>query len=175
MKTMWIILGALALAALALVAFRLIRKPAPIGDALVVEHFPNPTDSHTSSISKKPPFPYVWYYRTEVTNKLDKPLKIVQFESYFWVKNRWVAANVLRRPLTTKVFVRWYGEEDGKRDGWLQPGTKAVCDINWHGFYVPYAPKAKWVFYAVDENGNKYQGEGELVSIPYKAEAHQLN
>lgn len=173
---MWIFFGVLSLAALVSIALRLIHKPTPIEGALLVEHFPNPTDAHTSSISQKPPFPYVWFYRTEVTNKLDKPLKIVRFESYFWVRNRWAAANVLRRPLTTEVFLRWYGDgEGGKQDGWLQPGTKAVCDINWHGFYVPYAPKAKWVFYAVDEQGSKYQGEGELISVPYETETHQLN
>ncbi len=169
MNTTWIPFAAAALGTLISIARRLPIRHARVSDALGVEHFPNPTASHTSPDfdPAKQPFPYAWYYRTEVTNKLDRPLKIVRFESYLQKWGLWLAANILRRPLTTETFLRWYEVDDGTQDGWLPPGAKAVCAVNWHGFQVPYAPKAKWVFYAVDEQGNKYQSEGEIISIPY--------
>jgi hypothetical protein len=165
---MWLLLP---LSAVLLIAYGFLRKTASVKGALGVEHFPNPTQCQYAPVSKERPFPYVWYYRTEVRNRTDKPLQVVRFESFFWERNRWVASNVLRRPLTTEVFLRWYGVEDGSQDGWLQPGAKAVCDINWHGFSVSHAPKAKWVFYAVDEQGRRHEGEGEVISLPYEAEA----
>ncbi|RYG68952.1 hypothetical protein EON80_10660 [bacterium] len=163
---MWgIIIVVLAVVALSTRLFR--REPAPAPTGLLVEHFPNPTDLHTADLSFKPDFAYLWFYRTEVTNTLDEPLQILRFEAFFWVENRWVASNVLGRPLTDEVFTRWYGIEDGPNNGWLRPGVKAVCEVNWHGMPSPTCPRMKWVFYAQDERGNPYQGEGEVISVPY--------
>ena len=144
-------------------------------NGLKIEHYPNPTNWHSSPLHLKRRFPYTWFYRTEVTNSLSQPLKIVQFESYFWNGRRWVARNILRRPLDTEVFLRWYGQEDGANDGWLSPGKKAVCDVNWHGSNSPHAPKVKWVFYAVDEQGFVHEGEGEIISLSYPANSPEMN
>ena len=127
-----------------------VRKP-PADPALEVVHMP-PTDDSLAD----PPYPYMWYYRTEVHNKSARPLRIVWFEVYTEYEGVWNANNVLRRTMRGDDFSRWYTEGDQTENGLIPPGGVAVCDVNWHGSWTPETFGTKWAFIAVDDHGNDY-------------------
>jgi hypothetical protein len=133
--------------------------PSPAAAAttppLTVVHLP-PTGRPLA----KPPFRYMDYYRTEVRNQSERPLKIVWFEGFSRVDGRWVPGNVLGRVLRGKTFSRWYTEGDPVENGVIPPGKTAVCDVNWHGSNSPAPLNGKWAFIAVDDTGNDYFVEG---------------
>lgn len=135
---------------------------------LLVSHSPNPCDVHSTAGRRKPPFPYMWYYRTEVRNDTDQPIRITQFECYFDRGSNWVPGNILNRPLTATDFSRWYTEGARVQRGWIPPHTTAVCDPNWHGMATPSCPRCKWTFDGVDAKGKTYHAEAEIESVPVK-------
>ena len=107
----------------------------------------------------RPRFRCMSYYRTEVRNVSDRPLKIVWFEGYREVDGTWVPGNVLGRALREEEFSSWYTEGDRISHGIIPPGQTAVCDANWHGSDSPAPIRSKWAFIAVDPAGNDYYAE----------------
>jgi hypothetical protein len=107
----------------------------------------------------RPPFRYMHYYRTEVRNVSDRPLKIVWFEGYREVNGTWYPGNVLGRVLREEEFSSWYTEGDKITHGIIPPGRTAVCDVNWYGSDSPGPIRSKWAFIAVDAAGNDYYAE----------------
>lgn len=134
--------------------------------ALTVRHRPNPTSIHSSSHFKRKPYPYMWYYRTEVTNNLSRPLRIIRFDAFTLIRGKWISRNILHRPLNSKDFTQWYTEGVKVKDGWIPPHQTAACDPNWHGSVYPNAPRLKWSFTAVDKKGKVYYAEAEIKSLP---------
>ncbi len=134
----------------------------------VVVHTPNPCDTHHSEAFKEDPFPYMWYYRTEVRNFSAVPLRIVWFEGYSQINGTWVANNVKKRLLTGKDFVEWYSDGSPCPGGVIQPGTAAVCDPSWHGSDKPQSGPMKWAYKAVDPSGREYYAEAIVTSVPIK-------
>ena len=125
---------------------------------------PPMSDALFSVVHRKPtgkpfaraPFRYMYYYRTEVRNLSNRPLKIVWFEGYGEDEGRWYPGNVLGRVLRGKEFSEWYTERDAVTDGVIPPGKTAACDVNWHGSASPEPLRAKWAYIAVDQWGNDY-------------------
>jgi hypothetical protein len=107
----------------------------------------------------KPPVRYMSYYRTEVRNLSERPLRIVWFEGYREFQGRWFGSNVLGRTMRGEDFSAWYTEGDAVEHGVIPPGKTAVCDVNWHGSNSPEPMNAKWAFIAVDGEGNDYFAE----------------
>ena len=109
--------------------------------ALTVRHLPNPTNIHTSPRFARNPIPYMWYYRTEVRNNLNKPLKITSFDALSLENGKWVRRNVLGRRLDSKVFARWYTEGARVKDGYnpapRQPATPTGLVPTSHTFQEP--------------------------------------
>lgn len=106
----------------------------------------------------------MWYYRTEVRNTTDSPLRVVWFEAYSRALGRWSAGNIKGRTLTHADFREWYSDEDGLlEDGSIPPGGAAICSVNWHGSRRPWASRTKWAFKALDQSGNEYYAEAEVV------------
>lgn len=135
---------------------------------LVVTHTPNPCDVHNANITETASFPYVWYYRTEVRNNTDHPIRITHFEGYFYRDSKWTSANIMNRPLTADDFSKWYIAGNPVTNGWIQPYTSAVCDPNWHGVTSPVSPRCKWTYDGVDSKGKTYHVEAEIKSVPIK-------
>ncbi len=133
---------------------------------LVVTHTPNPSDIHAAAIPEGRPFPYMWFYRTEVHNATDYPIQITGFEGCFYLDGQWTPVNILKRRLTGADFAQWYAQGCPVTNGWIPPRKTAVCDPNWHGVTSPVAPRCKWTYDGVDSNGRQYHGEAEIQSAP---------
>ncbi len=133
---------------------------------LVVTHTPNPSNVYSSPAVTNAPYPYMWFYRTEVKNQTDRPIRITSFEGYFFRDGRWVAANILNRPLTSTDFAEWYRDGAPVRDGWIAPHAVAACDPNWHGVTSPVSPRCKWTYDGLDAGGTKYHAEAEIQTVP---------
>ena len=99
-----------------------------------------------------------YYYRTEVTNTQDVPVRIVWFESYLMLDGEyWHGVNITNKVLREEMFVKWYSDGETKPvGGWLRPGETVVCDPNWHFACADEFQKVKWVFLAVDSKGKSY-------------------
>src|ERR1700693_716952 len=97
-------------------------QPMAQSGALTVRHTPNPCDVHSSAKDPNPPATYMWYYRTDVKNNLDVPLRIIWFEGYNQLNGRWMAGNILGRTMTSADFSQWYTEGDPVVDGVIKPG-----------------------------------------------------
>lgn len=138
------------------------------GDALVVTHFPNPSDKNSSEFFPEPVFPYTWYYRTEVKNNSDRELKVIWFEGYQEDNEYWYGSNILNRTLRNDVFLKWYGNENvvGTDNEWMAPGEIRTCNPNWHSCYDPRGFRSKWAFIAIDKYGNDYYGESIIDVVP---------
>ena len=147
------------------------------GDALIVTHSPNPSNKNTSEYFPNPPYPYTWYYRTEVKNNSDRELKVIWFEGYGEENGHWYSNNVLNRTLRNDVFMRWYGDERAERveAEWLKPGESRACDPNWHADYTPSGHRVKWAFIAIDRYGNDYFAEAVIESVPIKTDSDDNN
>ena len=135
---------------------------------LVVSCSPNPCDQHTHPTVPHPPFPFMWFYRTEVHNTLDVPLRVYKFEAFSWDRRRWVAGNIMGRELTSRDFSEWYADGHAITDGLIPPATVAVDARNWHGSDRPTAAPVKWAYWATDPSGGEHYAEVvvESVSIP---------
>ncbi len=109
-----------------------------------------------------PPYPHMLYYRTELKNNSDRPLKVVWFEGYTKYGNSWRANNILGKTLQKREFSQWYTEGDKVIDGVILPGQKAVIDVNWHGSKSGTVLPMKWAYIAVDNFGNDYYVDAEV-------------
>ena len=137
-----------------------------------LEHPLQLTHSHSDAKSlSPPPFPYMVYYRTELHNSSDRPLKVVWFEGYSKVDNKWRASNVTGKPLLSHEFGQWYTEGDKLVDRYIMPGKSAVVDVNWHGGKTPDFLPMKWAYVAVDNYGNDYFVEAEVDPAILRREA----
>lgn len=123
----------------------------PADPALEIVHL-----APTGQPLPRPPYKYMWYYRTEVRNLSSRPLRIVWFEAYMQHEGVWYADNVLRRTMRGPEFSKWYTEGDETENGILSPGAVAACDVNWHGADTPTPIGSKWAFIAIDDKGNDY-------------------
>jgi hypothetical protein len=140
----------------------------PQSGALTVRHTPNPCDVHVSEKDPEPVSPYMWYYRTDVTNNLTVPLRVVWFEGYHQESGQWVPGNILGRKLTAEEFSAWYTEGDKVIDGVIPPGRTASCDPNWHASNSPRGVPGKWRYKALDPEGRAYYGEAVVESANIK-------
>ncbi len=114
------------------------------GPGFYVVYEPNPCNQHSVAEFPVNPAPFMWYYRTEVRNTTDSPLRVVWFEAYSRDFGKWEPGNITGRTLTHEDFCEWYSDENGLwEDGTIPPGGAAICDINWHGGRVPWSPRIK--------------------------------
>ena len=102
-----------------------------------------------------------YFYRTEVTNTNNVPIRIIWFEAYIMLDGEhWHGVNITNQVLREDMFVKWYSDGETKpHDGWLQPSEIAVCDPNWHLVCDRDFPKVKWSYIAVDSKGKSYFAE----------------
>lgn len=138
------------------------NNPTSSEQGFFVTHSPNPCNVHSSSAFPEDPYPYMWYYRTEVKNTLSVPLQITWFAAYVLVDGAWK----LGRELDTDKFVKWYTEGDPVPDGVIQPGQTAVCDPNWTGSQDQTALPVKWAYRAVAPDGQEYYAEAVIEHTP---------
>jgi len=115
-----------------------------------------------------------YYYRTEVTNTNEVPIRIIWFEFFIMPDDKhWHGVNITNKVLREESFVAWYSNGESKpKDGWLQPGETAVCDPNWHFSEEDEFQKTKWAFMAVDSMGKTYFSEAlvERINVQFYKE-----
>ena len=126
-------------------------------EPVTVKHFPR-----VGKIPEKGYFPHMWFYRTEVTNNTDRPLKVVWFDAYVDVDGKWYASNIVGHAMRSEEFTAWYQQGDKVTNGVIQPGKTAICDVNWHGSNTAKFVKVKWAYILVDDKGNDYYVEKEV-------------
>ena len=114
------------------------------------------------------------YYRTVVENTNDVPIKVVWFDFSFKTScGSWTSNNITNSVMREEQFLKWYsdGSDTFVQDGWIQPGAKAVSDINWNFGTIQNFDKCecKWSFIAVDSQGKTYFDEAvvEKDSVDY--------
>jgi len=134
-------------------------------EGLVVIHTPLNIADVPKELIQEMDFPYARFYRTEVSNKADVPIKIIWFDGYFERNGSWTASNVRNKVLRNKDFLDWHSHDDISKDGWLQPGGKATCWVNWHWTETPEDIKSKWAYIGVDAQGNDYFAEAVVPEI----------
>jgi hypothetical protein len=134
-------------------------------EGLVVTHTPLNISDVPKELIQKMDFPYVRFYRTEVSNKADVPIKIIWFDGYFAQNGHWIASNVRNKVLRSTDFLDWYSHDDISADGWLRPGGKAICSVNWHWTDTPEDIQSKWAYIGVDAQGNDYFAEAVVPTI----------
>jgi len=113
-------------------------EPAASGGPLEIRHTPvsrqdvpkdlidrlrQPLESHSR---------FFRFYRTDVTNNTDRPIRIIWFDGLFSHRGQWTASNVRNGVLRTRDFIDWYGGDGLGPAGWLQAGGTATCRVNWH-------------------------------------------
>jgi len=151
-------------------------RPAPVAEkastptksGLVAICSPNPCDQHTHPTAPQPPWPFMWFYRTEIRNTLAVPLRVYKFEAYGWDGQQWVAGNVMGRELTARDFTEWYPDGDRIEEGVIPPGGAAVDARNWHGSDQPVHPPVKWAYWATDPSGGRHYAEVVVESVPHR-------
>lgn len=132
-------------------------------DAMVITMSPNPCDVHTSPAFHEKPYPYMWYYRTEVKNILPFPLQITWFATFSLVDDEWV----LREEFDGDVFASWYTQGDPCPNGIIQPGQSAVRDPSVQGSTDPKGGISKWAYIARDPGGLEYYVESVVELVPF--------
>jgi hypothetical protein len=133
--------------------------------SLEVTHTPLSLNDVPKELIEKLNFPYVRFYRTDVKNNTEKPIRIIWFEGSFNVDGRWIATNVRNKVLRTKDFLDWYSRDEMTSDGWLRPGGTASCHVNWHWTETPEDVQTKWAYIGVDGQGNDYFAEAIVPEI----------
>lgn len=134
-------------------------------EGLVVTHTPLNISDVPKELIEKLHFPYVRFYRTEVSNKTNVPIRIVWFDWYFAQNGNWTASNVRNKVLKNSDFLDWHTRDDISKDGWLRPGGKATCLVNWHWTESPEDIQSKWAYLGIDANGNDYFAEAVVPAI----------
>jgi len=150
------------------------KSPASVAgteSGLLATHTAIPVDQVPKKLLEILHYPYIRFYRSDVTNKTDRPIRIIWFEGYFVHDGNWTASNVRNRVLRTTDFMDWYKTDDLDADGWLKPGGIASCLVNWHWTDTPDNLETKWAYIGVDSSGNDYFAEAVVPNIePIKLE-----
>lgn len=105
---------------------------------------------------------YMAFYRTEVKNLSDEPIKVITFEGYGKENGVWYPGNITGSKLTSEDFTNWYSEGDKIKNGVIQPYQTAVCDVNWHGTNFNNTHKVKWSYTIIDSKGQSHYVEAEV-------------
>lgn len=134
-------------------------------EGLVVTHTPMNITEVPKELIEKMDYPYVRFYRTEISNKTEVPIRIIWFDGYFAQNGHWIASNIRNKVLRNKDFLDWYSHDDNTADGWLRPGGKAVCSVNWHWTETEEDIQTKWAYIGVDAKGNDYFREAVVPAI----------
>ncbi len=117
-------------------------------------------------------YKYAFFYRSEVINNTDRPIKVIWFDGFFNDNGIWFASNVRNKVLRGSDFMNWYFHQaDMDKDGWIRPGGKAICTVNWHASDTPDDLQSKWAYIGIDAQGNDYFVEAVVPEI--KAEKLQ--
>ena len=143
-------------------------RPAATSDSLQAVHTPLKIDDvETDLIAqiREAGYPYLRFYRTEIKNHANVPIRIVWFDGYFENQGQWTASNVRNKVLRTKDFRDWYSRDDMTEDGWIAPGGTAACQVNWHWSETPDPTRTKWAYVGVDRQGNDYFCEAVVPDI----------
>ncbi|MFC1884932.1 hypothetical protein ACFL2O_09180 [Thermodesulfobacteriota bacterium] len=124
---------------------------------LQVKHIPLTISDVPKELIQKINYPYVRFYKTELINGTDRPIKVIWFDGFFNDQGYWLAGNVRNKVLRGQDFIDWYfHKEDMDRDGWIRSGGKAICIVNWHWSESPDDFQVKWAYIGVDAQGNDY-------------------
>jgi hypothetical protein len=110
-------------------------------------------------------YSYVRFYRTDLRNTTDRPIRIIWFDAYSKFEGQWIASNVRNRVLRNRDFIDWHSRDDMTSDGWLRPGGTASCHVNWHATETPEDIQTKWAYIGVDAQGNDYFAEAIVPEI----------
>jgi len=133
---------------------------------LQVTHIPLTINDVPKELIQKMHYPYARFYRTEVTNNTDRPVKVIWFDGFFNDQGNWFAGNVRNKVLRGSDFMDWYfHQEDMDKDGWIRPSGKAICTVNWHWTASPEDLQIKWAYIGVDAQGNDYFVEAVVPAI----------
>ena len=132
-------------------------------NAMMITMSPNPCDVHSSPAFHEKPYPYMWYYRTEVKNMLPFPLQITWLATYSWIDDEWV----LQEEFDGEDFASWYTEGDPCPNGIIQPGQTAVRDPSMQGAADPKGGVSKWAYLAKDPGGQEYYAESVVELVPF--------
>jgi hypothetical protein len=133
---------------------------------LQVTHTPLKISDVPKELIQKMHYPYVRFYRTEVINNTDRPIKVIWFDGFFNNQGYWLAGNVRNKVLRGSDFLDWYFRQgDMDKDGWIRPGGKAICTVNWHWSASAEDLKTKWAYIGVDAHGNDYFAEATVPEI----------
>ncbi len=132
---------------------------------LVATHTAISVDQVPKELLEKLDYPYIRFYRTDVTNNTDRPIRIIWFDGYFAQNANWTAGNVRNKVLRTVDFIDWYKTDDVDAEGWLKPGGIASCLVNWHWTDTPEKLDTKWAYIGVDSAGNDYFAEAIVPDI----------
>jgi hypothetical protein len=159
-----LVLGVMTL--LGIVADEADLSSDPRAGGLTARHIPLSIQDIPDDVLARFDFPYVRFYRTEIRNNTDRPLKVVWFDGYILLDGCWTASNTKNRVLRAADFVEWYESNDFSADGWLSPGGSAACPINWHWTETAEDIPAKWAYMAVDERGDDFFVEAVVPVIP---------
>jgi hypothetical protein len=141
------------------------KKAYPAIGGLQVTHIPLTITDVPKELIEKIHFPYVRFYKTEVHNNTDRPIKIIWFDCYFVRNGAWNAGNALNKVLRTSDFLDWHTHQDIDKDGWIRPGGKAICLVNWHWTNTAGDIPSKWAYIGVDKYGNDYFAEAIVPKI----------
>jgi hypothetical protein len=133
---------------------------------LQVTHIPLTISDVPKELLQKMHYPYARFYRTEVTNNTDRPVKIIWIDGYLNDHGNWFAGNVRNKVLRGSDFIDWYfHQEDMDKDGWIRPNGKAICTVNWHWTASPEDLQIKWAYIGIDSQGNDYFVEAVVPAI----------
>jgi len=133
--------------------------------SLQVTHTPLSLKDVPKELIEKLNYPYVRFYRTDVKNNTDRPIKIIWFDGYFSYEGRWYASNVRNKVLQTKDFLDWYSKDDILSDGWLRPGGTASCYVNWHWTETEQDINTKWAYIGIDSQSHDFFAEAVVPEI----------
>ena len=133
---------------------------------LQVTHTPLTIKDVPEELIKKMNYSYARFYRTEVINNTDRPIKVIWFDGFINDQGIWFAGNIRNKVLRGSDFMDWYfHEKDMDKDGWIRPGGKAICTVNWHAADSPEDEQGKWAYIGIDAHGNDYFVEAIVPEI----------
>jgi hypothetical protein len=138
---------------------------SPSSGSLEITHTPLSLKDVPKELIEHLNYAYVRFYRTDVKNSTDRPIKIVWFDAYSKFDGQWIAANIRNKVLRTKDFIDWHTTDHMTPDGWLRPGGTASCLVNWHASETPEDTLTKWAYIGVDAQGNDYFAEAIVPDI----------
>ena len=143
--------------------------------SFTVKHIPNPCDKHIYNdfYKKLIKAPFIWFYRTEVTNVSDRSIKILWLWTLVKKNGEWIPT--VPYPSDNKYFVaRYSGNPDAFDDqGYIMPGKTAVLDPNWYKSNVPSGITLKVSFVGMDRKRNEYLVESYIKCEPIEVKKEE--